>query len=180
MDNKICDLVLPEEKKNLYCDKLVDELPALRMKMGVSQDELAGILGLSRQTYSTIETKKRKMTWSVYLSLILIFDCCPQTHDIIHNTDIFPEFLLKEQSHDQRNKTNQLMHEFGLDEIRDHLDEQALHAIETIIMIEFARCNNMSGNSVIKAFDGKQFHYISEKDIVVQNALNKLKNSKEE
>ena len=105
-----------------------------------------------------IETKKRKMTWSVYLALILIFDCCPQTHDIIHNTDIFPEFLLKEQSHDQRNKTNQLMHEFGLDEIRDHLDEQALHAIETIIMIEFARCNNMSGNSVIKAFDGKQFH----------------------
>ena len=50
---------------------LTDELPVLRAKIGISQSELSNIIGVSRQTYSAIETKKRDMSWNVFLSLIL-------------------------------------------------------------------------------------------------------------
>ena len=46
--------------KQSLIDKLTEELVFLRTKLGLSQDELSNILGISRQTYSTFETKKRK------------------------------------------------------------------------------------------------------------------------
>ena len=45
----------------------------LRAKIGLSQDELSNIVGISRQTYSSIETNKRKMSWNTLLSLLLVF-----------------------------------------------------------------------------------------------------------
>jgi DNA-binding XRE family transcriptional regulator len=42
---------------------LTDELPVLRARLKISQDELSRRVGISRQTYSLIETKKQKMTW---------------------------------------------------------------------------------------------------------------------
>ena len=36
---------------------LTEELPVLRAKIDLSQDELSDIIGISRQTYSSIETK---------------------------------------------------------------------------------------------------------------------------
>ena len=38
--------------------------------MGGSQAELGGLIGVSRQTYSMIETQKKEMAWSVCMSLI--------------------------------------------------------------------------------------------------------------
>ena len=64
---------ISDKKREILISKLVDELPVLRTKLALSQDELAGILGISRQTYSSIETKKRKMSWGTFLSLILFF-----------------------------------------------------------------------------------------------------------
>ena len=61
------------------------------------------------------------------------------------------------------------------DDIRNHLDEQALHAIETVIMMEYARCNNMSGDAVIKAFDGKRLTQVSEQDIRARGAIERIK-----
>lgn len=54
-------------------EDVTDELPVLRVKMGISQERLSELVGISRQTYSAIETKKRKMSWSVFLALIAIF-----------------------------------------------------------------------------------------------------------
>lgn len=54
---------------------LTNSLPVLRAKLGVSQEEVSSIIGVSRQTYSSIETGKRKMTWNTFLSLILFFGC---------------------------------------------------------------------------------------------------------
>lgn len=65
------------EASDLDKDKLIylltEELPVLRAKVGLSQDALSRIIGISRQTYSTIETGKRKMTWNTFLSLLLVF-----------------------------------------------------------------------------------------------------------
>ena len=60
-----------EEEKMKLVDILTEELPALRAKIGITQAELCVIIGISRQTYSSIETKKRKMSWNIYLSLIM-------------------------------------------------------------------------------------------------------------
>ena len=61
---------LPELDRNKLIEILTDELPVLRAKLGISQDDISNIVGISRQTYSAIETKKRKMSWNTFLSLI--------------------------------------------------------------------------------------------------------------
>ena len=143
---------ISDKKREILISKLVDELPVLRTKLALSQDEMAGILGISRQTYSSIETKKRRMSWNIYLSLILIFDRSEQTHSIIHREELFPSELFKG---DGPERVERLISPFvrNNDDIREHLDEQALHAIETVIMVEYARCNNLTSEAVIKAFE---------------------------
>ena len=53
---------LNEDDREELMKLLTEELPVLRAKIGLSQSELSSIIGVSRQTYSAIETKKRKMT----------------------------------------------------------------------------------------------------------------------
>lgn len=47
-------------EQDISIDLLVEELPTLRAKIGLSQIEVGEIIGVSRQTYSAIETKKKK------------------------------------------------------------------------------------------------------------------------
>ncbi len=54
-------------------DILTEELPVLRARLRISQAELARGIGISRQTYSLIETKKQKMTWVTYMAMIAFF-----------------------------------------------------------------------------------------------------------
>ena len=74
-------------------DILTEELPVLRAKIGLSQDDLCQIIGISRQTYSAIETKKRRMTWNTYLSLIFVFENNEKTQKLLEAIGAFPESL---------------------------------------------------------------------------------------
>ena len=49
------------------------ELPVLRAKARISQEDIASKIGISRQTYSSIETGKREMSWTTFLALIAFF-----------------------------------------------------------------------------------------------------------
>ena len=69
--------------KDKLIDILTEELPVLRAKIGLSQDDLSSIIGISRQTYSSIETGKRRMTWNTFLSLILMFGFNEKTSTIL-------------------------------------------------------------------------------------------------
>lgn len=80
------------DKKNAM-EKLAIELPILRAKLGFSQAELAELIGVSRQTYSMIENRKKEMGWSIYMSLILIFSFNPRTSLLLDFCDVFPEKL---------------------------------------------------------------------------------------
>ena len=51
---------------------LTEELPVLRAKIGLSQDELSNIVGISRQTYSAIETNNSERNVLEYISLAII------------------------------------------------------------------------------------------------------------
>lgn len=69
---------------------LTEELPVLRAKVGLSQDELSNIIGISRQTYSAIETNKRKMSWNTFLSLLLVFGYNEKTSSMLETSGVFP------------------------------------------------------------------------------------------
>lgn len=83
--------------QNINRDKLIsiltEELPVLRAKIGLSQDDVSGIVGISRQTYSAIETKKRKMTWATFISLVLFFEQNETTRPLIEGMGAFPDDL---------------------------------------------------------------------------------------
>ena len=82
-----------EINKDKLIDILTEELPSLRAKIGVSQEELSDIVGISRPTYSAIETKKRKMSWNVFLSLLMCFTQNAKTAPVIEAIGAFPEEL---------------------------------------------------------------------------------------
>ena len=69
---------------------LTEELPVLRARVGLSQDELSNIIGISRQTYSAIATHKRKMSWNTFLSLLLVFGYNEKTSSMLETLGAFP------------------------------------------------------------------------------------------
>lgn len=69
--------------KNTIIELLRNELPVLRAKARVSQGELAEKIGISRQTYSSIETGKREMSWTTFLALIAYFQNNENTRKMV-------------------------------------------------------------------------------------------------
>ena len=78
-----------QESKDIAVNILIDELPSLRAKIGISQEQLAEYVGISRQTLSAIETRKRPITWQVFLSIVLYFTLHPKTNSTLK---LIPEF----------------------------------------------------------------------------------------
>ncbi len=78
-----------EEKAN-HSKKLANELPALRGKIGASQEEIATAVGISRQTYAAYEKGTRPIPWSMYLALLFYLDYIPSTHYMIRQLELFP------------------------------------------------------------------------------------------
>lgn len=52
---------------------LTEKLPILRKMTGMTQKDLAEILGVSRQTITNIESGTLKMKWSLFLAIMFIF-----------------------------------------------------------------------------------------------------------
>lgn len=82
-----------EVDKDRLIDILTEELPALRAKIGISQEALSELIGISRPTYSSIESKKKKMSWNIYLSLLMFFTQNEKTLPVIENIGAFPDEL---------------------------------------------------------------------------------------
>lgn len=69
--------------RNTIIELLRSELPVLRAKARVSQGEIAEKIGISRQTYSSIETGKREMSWTTFLALLAYFQNNENTKKMI-------------------------------------------------------------------------------------------------
>ena len=102
-----------KEQRNLELDKerlidiLTEELPALRAKIGLSQDELSCIIGISRQTYSAVETHKRRMSWNTFLSLLLLYSSNDKTAKYINSVGAYPPSLKELFNTDRRLRENE-------------------------------------------------------------------------
>lgn len=151
--------ILSSTEKARLINALTKELVILRTKADISQGELANLIGVSRQTYGAIERSSRLMTWNTYLSLVLFYDYNRNTHQLIRSLDIFPQELVK-RFNDDSELSNQELNAFlgeGSQQIVNKLDDQALHSIRTMIMIEYARCTSLPSEAVVKSFDGVMF-----------------------
>jgi len=68
-----------KDEQDRLIEIITEELPVLRARLKISQDELSRRIGISRQTYSLIETKKQKMTWLTFMGLLAFFQNNPKT-----------------------------------------------------------------------------------------------------
>lgn len=79
--------------KEKLIDNMTDNLPMLRTRLGMTQEELAEIIGVSRSTVLSIENKKRDMTWNTFLSLMYLFTNNQVTDKLLTVLEIkTPEF----------------------------------------------------------------------------------------
>ena len=72
-----------KQKKADLIQMLTNTLPVLRAAIGISQEDLASYIGVSRQTYSALEQGKRQMSWNTFLSLFLFFISNAETNEML-------------------------------------------------------------------------------------------------
>lgn len=76
-----------------FIAKMAENLPTLRTKLNMTQEELGRLIGVSRSTVILFEKGQRKMTWNTFLSLILIFSKNSDTNKLMKALDIYTEEL---------------------------------------------------------------------------------------
>lgn len=86
-------IALDKERLSIQRDVLVNmltsELPVLRAKLGISQEDISMRIGISRQTYSLIESKKQKMTWVTFMALLAFFENNEGTKKLLTSIGFF-------------------------------------------------------------------------------------------
>ena len=81
------------EKESLI-NQLAENLPVLRAKANLSQEEIAKVIGISRQTYCKIENGNSKLSWSGYLSLLLYFKSNNNTEELMEKLGIHVDEIM--------------------------------------------------------------------------------------
>ncbi len=146
---------LSQSQQDSLIEALSQELVLFRAKLGISQAEISKVIGVSRQTYSAVENGYREMSWNTYLSLICFFDNNAATHQMLRQTKAYPAELFARFNDGKDPDESRVRTIAGVPaEITDKLDDQAFHAIRTVIMLEYARCTKIPGDAILKAFDG--------------------------
>ena len=82
-----------EFRRNEAIDKMTDNLKVLRNKLDLTQDELAGKIGISRQTLVNIENRNRVMSWNTFVALITVFRAERRTSDLLDHFGIYTSKL---------------------------------------------------------------------------------------
>ena len=166
---------LTEDQKKRYMEAMTAGLADLRVMAGASQSELCNIVGISRQTLSALECGRKEMTWATYAGLCFFFDNNILTREKFRNMEAYPGKLL-EQINGGRSIDNTPYGDSGsrLFDILRVLDDQALHTLRTMILEEYARCKGLSGDSVLKAYEGVDF-LRRESEAKVEEAIQRIR-----
>ncbi len=80
----------PEQKKAIITT-FASCLPMLRARIQYTQEDLAQKLGSTRQTIIAVESGKRDLTWSMFLSAVFVFYMNPLTRPLLLNGAVFDE-----------------------------------------------------------------------------------------
>lgn len=83
-----------EKDKVLYAERMAENLPMLRKKLGLSQTELGDLIGVSRQTISSFENKTRAIPWQIFTALLFILNENSGTQKLLPILGIYtPELM---------------------------------------------------------------------------------------
>lgn len=86
--------IISNKNKVFYAERMAENLPMLRKKLGLSQTSLGDLIGVSRQTVSSFENKTRVIPWQVFTSLLFIFNENPGTQKLLPILGIYtPELM---------------------------------------------------------------------------------------
>lgn len=80
-------------ERDKYMERMAENLPTLRTKYSMTQEDLANLIGVSRSTIIFFEKKQRQMTWNTFLSLILVFSKNSETLKLLKALDIYTDEL---------------------------------------------------------------------------------------
>jgi transcriptional regulator with XRE-family HTH domain len=70
LNNKKGNIPFPKEK---YQKLMAENLAMLRTKLNLTQEEIAELIGGSRQTISLLERGVRPMMWDTFICLLFVF-----------------------------------------------------------------------------------------------------------
>lgn len=76
-------------KKQQLAKVLSGNLSMLRVKMGISQAELAEMVEVTRQTVSAFESGQREMPWHMFLAFMMIFTSNSVTKRLLEAMEIY-------------------------------------------------------------------------------------------
>ena len=79
-----------EKEKKLLIDNMTENLPMLRKKLEITQEELANLIGVSRSTIMAIENKK---SYYCIKTLRKIFRALEIEEEAIEKMDAYLRFL---------------------------------------------------------------------------------------
>ena len=80
-------------QKDELITAMTDNLQMLRVRLGLTQVQMAEMIGVGRQTYLAVEKKHHKMSWNMFLSLLMVFTKNPETDTILNVTGIYTDEL---------------------------------------------------------------------------------------
>ncbi len=167
---------IPLSEKKQYIKEILPELTTLRTKAGISQDDLSNVIGVSRQTYGSIERGTQRLTWNTYLSLIYFYDSNKSTRDMLRGITDFPKRFYDILNDSSSEVSMNSVFGDDADDVFSALDDAAFRAIKTVVMLEYARCTSTPGEEVVKSFDGFSLKYTpSDKDAEVEKAIKRIK-----
>ena len=86
--------LISDHYKKTSIDILLDNLAPLRARIGITQEEIANIIGISRQTYYALENRSREMSWTTYLAIVFFFDSVEKTSEMLKELRIYPIDLI--------------------------------------------------------------------------------------
>lgn len=72
---------------------MTDNLQMLRVRLGLTQVQMAEMIGVGRQTYLTVENKRHKMSWNMFLSLLMVFTKNKETDAVLNVIGIYTDEL---------------------------------------------------------------------------------------
>ena len=87
---------ISEERRSELIAALVPHLKTLRVTANISQESLAQLIEISRQTYCQLENGSCNMSWQTYLSLIFIFDVLEDSTKLLRMVGAYPDVLISE------------------------------------------------------------------------------------
>ena len=87
--------VLNREQKEAYCVRLTELLPLLRSRLGMTQEELGMISGVSRVTISQIESGRAKMNWLHFSALMLVCIADRNAKELLYVHGLLNDRLLR-------------------------------------------------------------------------------------